>query len=113
MEESQKPQDVAGTTHGKYCILMSRGVGTASSTQGGMNHGKERKKSLETSFKRERKKTSFTQEQVVDALGIPLRSLQAYEEGEYPPPFDRAKALAELYGCSIAAFADTEGGGNT
>ena len=31
--------------------------------------------------------------------------------GEYPPPSARAKALAELYGCSIAAFADTEGGG--
>lgn len=37
--------------------------------------------------------------------GIPLRSLQAYEEGEYPPPFDRAVILADVYGCSVDALA--------
>ena len=67
---------------------------------------KSEKKSWETSFKRQRKRTGLTQEQVADALGIPLRSLQAYEEGEYSPPFDRAVRLASLYGCSVDDFAE-------
>lgn len=102
---------------GQYMVnivsLCQCGAETTLQTQGGIDHGKERKKSLETSFKRERKKTDFTQEQVVETLGIPLRSLQAYEEGEYPPPFDRAVELAKLYGCGVAAFAETEGDGET
>lgn len=72
--------------------------------------GKKGKKAWETPFKRERKNARMTQEQVVEASGIPLRSLQAYEEGEYSPPFDRAVDLADLYGCSVDDLADVKGG---
>jgi len=68
---------------------------------------KKAKKPLVTFFKRERELAHFTQTQVAERLGISLRSLQAYEEGAYVPPFDRAVKLADLYGCSVAAFAET------
>ena len=67
---------------------------------------KSEKRSWDTAIKRKRRSAGLTQEQVADALGIPLRSLQAYEEGEYSPPLDRAALLAELYECSIDDFTE-------
>lgn len=90
---------------------MSRGVGTASSAQGGMSHGKERKNPWKHPSNESEKRQASHRNRSLTLWVSPLRSLQAYEAGEYPLPFDKAKALADLYGCSIAAFAETEGGG--
>ena len=34
--------------------------------------------------------------------------MQAYEEGEYSPTFDKAVKLAKLYGCELHDFIDQE-----
>ena len=64
------------------------------------------KKQRWTAFKRERQKARLTQEQASERLNISLRSLQAYEEGEYSPSFENAVKMAKLYGCELNDFID-------
>lgn len=109
-----RPQDVAGTMRGKYCILMSRGAESASPTKGGIDHGRERKKNP---WKRPSsgsgKRQASHRNKSLKLLASPCGACRRMRREEYPPPFDRAEALAGFYGCSIAAFAQTEGGDET
>ena len=46
------------------------------------------------------------QEQVRDILGIPERSVQAYEAGVHQAPATRLAQFAELYQCTVEELLD-------
>ena len=46
------------------------------------------------------------QKKAAELLGLGLRTLQAYEEGERSPSFETAVKMADLYGCPIELLAE-------
>ena len=65
-------------------------------------------------LKERRKALGLTQEDVERSTGIDQTSICAYEKGKWKPRFEMAKALANLYGCTVAEIMEScrEGSGN-
>jgi transcriptional regulator with XRE-family HTH domain len=61
-------------------------------------------------FKSVRESKGLTQAQLAKAAGVPLRSLQEWEQGTRIPRFDRAVALADGLGVSLDELAGREPG---
>ncbi len=57
-------------------------------------------------LQQKRKERGLTQEQVRDILGIPERSVQAYEAGVHQAPATRLAQFAELYQCTVEELLD-------
>ena len=57
-------------------------------------------------IEQKRKERGLTQEQVRDILGIPERSIQAYEAGVHQAPATRLAQFAELYQCKVEELLD-------
>ena len=56
-----------------------------------------------------RKKTGLRQEQIADYLGVTQTFISKVETGERNLTVDQLESVANLYGYSLAAFADPEG----
>lgn len=56
-----------------------------------------------------RKRLGLSQKAAAKAVGLPLRTFQAYERGENDPPADRAAAIADALG--MDAPTELPGGG--
>ena len=63
-------------------------------------------KNQEVFCSRRERRGGLTQEQVRDILGIPERSVQAYEAGVHQAPATRLAQFAELYQCTVEELLD-------
>lgn len=52
---------------------------------------------LSTNLRKERNRLNLTQSKAAQRIGIPLRNLQAYEEGRAEPPVRVVLNIAEAY----------------
>lgn len=64
-------------------------------------------------LKERRAALKMTQEEVAKAIGVSGLSIWHYENGNFKPKYEAAKALAALYGCTIEEIMEGCGPGGT